>query len=148
MEFLSTAQQECYEKIKPWMHELFGSEVRLLDDMPVFEVTVGSTFAFVQVAPWQHDATITARAYVVSGSDLKPELLLYLLRENDTMRFGAFGVDEAGDIVFQHAIVGSTCDKNELKATVASVVSIADQYDDRIVEEWGGRRGLDYAANK
>jgi hypothetical protein len=148
MEFLSTAQQECYEKIKPWMVELFGSEVRVMDDMPVFEVTIGSTFAFVQVAPWQHDATITARAYVASGADIKPELLLYLLRENDTMRFGAFGVDEAGDIVFQHAIVGSTCDQNELKATVASVVSIADQYDDRIVEEWGGRRGLDYAASK
>lgn len=147
MEFLSTAQQECYEKIKPWMEEMFGSEARAMPESPVFEVTIGSTFAFVQVVPWNDDATITARAYVVSGAELTQELLLFLLRENDTMRFGSFGVDEAGDIIFQHAIVGSTCDKNELQATVVSVVTTADRYDDQIVEKWGGRRGLDYSTS-
>lgn len=144
MEFLSTLQRECYEKIKPWMEEMFGAQVRMLEDIPVFEVALGSTFAFVQVAPWHEDATITARAYVVSGAKMTPELQLFLLRENDTMRFGAFGVDEAGDIIFQHAIIGSTCDKNELRETVSNVISIADRYDDRIVETWGGQRGLDY----
>jgi hypothetical protein len=148
MEFLSTAQQECYERIKPWMEDMFGSECRALDDAPVFEVSLGSTFAFVQVSPWNdHDAVINARAYVVSGANMSQELQLFLLRENDTMRFGSFGVDESGDIIFQHAIVGSTCDKNELKATVASVMTIADRYDDRIVEQWGGKRGLDYMTN-
>ncbi len=144
MEFLTSTQQECFEKIKPWMEELFLSASKPLDDMPVFEVSVGSTFAFVQVAPWHEDATITARAYVASGADLNTELQLYLLRENDTMRFGAFGVDESGDIIFQHTIIGSTVDKNELKETVANVMRIADQYDDYIVEKWGGKRGLDY----
>jgi hypothetical protein len=145
MEFLSTAQEECYNKIKPWMEEMFGTQARMIDDSPVFEVSVGSTFAFVQVAPWNdHDATITSRAYVVSGAEMTPELQLFLLRENDTMRFGSFGIDEAGDIIFQHSIVGSTCDKNELKATVASVMNISDRYDDLIVEKWGGKRGLDY----
>jgi hypothetical protein len=144
MEFLSTGQQECYEKIKPWMDEMFGSEARALEDAPVFEVSLGSTFAFVQIIPWNEtDAIIKARAYVVSSAQMTPELQLYLLRENDTMRFGAFGVDEAGDIVFQHAIVGSTCDKEELQATVASVIAISDKYDDMIVEKWGGKRGLD-----
>jgi hypothetical protein len=126
------------------MEELFGAASRALPDMPVFEVMVGSTFAFVQVVPWQEDATITARAYVVSGASMTPELQLYLLRENDTMRFGAFGIDESGDIIFQHAIVGSTCDKNELRETVATVIRVSDQYDDLIVDQWGGKRGLDY----
>lgn len=145
MEFQTTAQQECYEKIKPWMEGLFGEQCRVLDDAPMFEVSLGSTFAFVQIAPWNNnDATITARSYVVSGAEITPETQLFLLRENDTMRFGAFGIDEAGDIVFQHSIVGSTCDQLELKATVAAVISIADRYDDIIVEKWGGKRGLDY----
>lgn len=144
MEFLSTAQEECYNKIKPWMEELFDAAAHALEDIPVFQVAVGSTFAFVQISPWNDDATITARAYVVSGAKMTPDLQVFLLRENDTMRFGAFGVDESGDIIFQHAIVGSNCDKNELRATVATVIEVADRYDDRIVETWGGKRGLDY----
>jgi hypothetical protein len=144
MEFLSPAQEATYTKIAPWLEEMFAAQLRVLPDMPVFEITLGSTFAFVQVAPWNEDATITARAYVVSGAKLAPDLQLFLLRENDTMRFGAFGVDEAGDITFQHSIVGSTCDKNELRETVAAVITIADRYDDQIVDTWGGKRGLDY----
>ncbi len=146
MEFLSEAQQKTYEKIKPWMEDLFGAASAPLEDMPVFQVEIGSTSAFVQVSPWHEDATITARAYVVSGAKMDPELQLFLLRENDTMRFGAFGVDESGDIIFQHSIVGSTCDENELKETVVSVVKTSDQYDDIIMEKWGGKRASDYSA--
>ncbi len=144
MEFLSTAQENCYNKIKPWMEELFGTASRPLDDIPVFQVAVGSTFAFVQVSAWHDDAIISARAYVVRGAKMTPDLHVFLLRENDTMRFGAFGLDESGDIIFQHSIVGTGCDKGELQTTVASVIEIADRYDDQIVETWGGKRGLDY----
>ena len=39
--------------------------------------------------------------------------------------------------------MGSTCDKPELKTSVSSVVLIADEYDDLIVEKWGGERAID-----
>lgn len=146
MEFLTIEQQSCYEKIKPWMQELFPGQLKIYSDMPVFEVSFGSTFAFVQVSPWHDDVTITSRAYVASGATMTPELQLFLLRENDTLRFGAFGVDESGDIIFQHAIIGSTCDKKELHESVVNVVTIADRYDDQIVASWGGKRGLDINA--
>ena len=67
----------------------------------------------------------------------------FLLRENDRMTFGAFGIDQDGDVFFEHTIVGSTCDKPELKTSVSSVVLIADEYDDLIVEKWGGERAID-----
>jgi len=67
----------------------------------------------------------------------------FLLRKNDDMRFGAFGLDRDMDIFFEHTIVGSTCDKEELRATVMAVLQTADKYDDEIVAKWGGERAVD-----
>ncbi|HOD05119.1 MAG TPA: YbjN domain-containing protein, partial [Anaerolineaceae bacterium] len=91
----------------------------------------------------EDDATITTRAYVVTGVELTPDLMHFLLRENDRMRFGAFGVDQDNDIFFEHTIVGSTCDMEELKSSVLAVVYTADQYDDQIIQKWGGQRAVD-----
>lgn len=144
MEFRSAAQKACYEKIVPWMKELFGEFVMLRNDAPAMAVVVGSAIAQVGVIPWGNDdATINTRAYVVTGAEATPELMHFLLRETDNMRFGAFGLDSDDDVFFEHAIVGSTCDKPELKASVMAVVVTADQYDDKIVARWGGQRALD-----
>jgi hypothetical protein len=91
----------------------------------------------------EDDAIITTRSWVVTGIELTQELLQYLLRENDTMRFGAFGLDSDNDVFFEHTIVGSTADKHELKASVMAVVMTADRYDDIIAERWGGTRAVD-----
>jgi len=47
--------------------------------------------------------------------------------------------------VFDHTIVGQSCDKDELRASVLTVVLCADRYDDEIVRRWGGERALDRA---
>jgi hypothetical protein len=59
------------------------------------------------------------------------------------MSFGAFGIDDEGDVIFEHTIVGSTCDQKELESSVIHVARTADDYDDIIVEKWGGERALD-----
>jgi type III secretion system-like peptide-binding chaperone len=144
MEFQSQAQQTCYEKVSAWMKELFGEFAVLREESPLIGVMVGSALAQTAVFPWREDeAVVCTRAYVVTKIELTQDLLQYLLRENADMRFGAFGVDSDGDILFEHSIVGSSCDKNELKASVMAVVMTADQYDDDIVSRWGGQRALD-----
>jgi len=144
IEFKTAAQKACYEKIVPMMKELFGELAMFRDNAPVVLVPVGSTYASTAVYAWGDDeATITTRAYVVTKVELTPELMLFLLQENDTMRFGAFGVDSDKDIFFEHTIVGSTCDKAELRASVIAVVRTADQYDDQIMARWGGQRAVD-----
>ena len=45
--------------------------------------------------------------------------------------------------MFEHNLIGSTCDKEELKTSVITVVKLADEYDDEIVARWGGQRALD-----
>jgi hypothetical protein len=148
MEFQTEAQKTCYEKISPWLREIFGEMVLMREDAPGFAIPVGSAFGEIIVFPWgDDDSTICTRAYVVAGAEITPELTRYLLARNIELRFGAFGVDEDDDIVFEHSIVGSTCDKNELKASVLAVVMTADRFDDEIVARWGGQRRLDRLRN-
>ena len=69
----------------------------------------------------------------------------HLLERNCEARFGAFGVTRGGEIEFRHSIVGSACQKEELKASVQYVMLTADLSDDEIVKKWGGRRATDRA---
>jgi hypothetical protein len=144
MEFQTEAQQACYERVTPWLRERFGGKALTREDRPIVGVVEGSAFAQVGVFPWgSDDAIITTRSYVVADIELTADLMRYLLHENGGMHFGAFGVDDDGDIFFEHSIVGSTCDRKELESSVIAVLRTADEYDDRIVERWGGRRALD-----
>jgi len=68
----------------------------------------------------------------------------YLLGESYRMRFGAFGVEPStGDIIFSHAIVGEGCDTDELMYSVYAGAQTADEYDDKIVQRFGGQRAVD-----
>lgn len=144
MDNLTEPQKQCFEKIAPMVKDVFGDFAMVSDDRPVVMVGVGSAIAQVAVYPWGNDdATICTRAYVVMNVELTPDLMRYLLTANDRMRFGAFGVDDDGDIFFEHSIVGSTCDREELKASVMAVATTADRLDDEIVAKWGGERAMD-----
>ena len=144
MEFKSAPQQETYERILPWMTELFGNSVIIFEDEPLFVINLGSAVASTRVVPWGEDqALITTRSYVVTDVETTPELTYYLLRENNGIYFGRFALDAENDIVFEHSLVGSTCDRVELKHSVMTVVRIADSYDDEIVARWSGKRALD-----
>ena len=144
MDFQSSAQKTCYDRIAPWMDELFGEATVAFEDEPLFIITIGSAVASTRVVPWgENEALITTRSYVVTDIAVTQELSYYLLRENNGIRFGRFAFDSENDIVFEHSLVGSTCDQIELKYSVTTVVRLADDYDDEIVARWGGKRALD-----
>ncbi len=144
MEFKTEAQKNTYEKIRPWIKELFGTFSGERKDAPVFGVRVGSALTEVYVDSWGDDeAVICARSYVVIGPEMTAELMLFLLRANNRMRFGAFGLDSKDNVFFEQTILGSTCDKEELHHTVQAVLTVADEYDDKIVQQWGGKRMAD-----
>ena len=144
MEFQTTAQKDCYERIAPWMTDLFGDAAVAFEDEPLFIISIGSAVASTRVVPWGDDeALITTRAFVVTDVEMTPELSYYLLRANDGIYFGRFALDGEDDIVFEHSLVGSTCDRIELRHSVTTVVRLADDYDDEIVARWGGKRALD-----
>jgi len=143
MLFKTKAQEDCYKKIKPWIEELF-KEILVADkSIPLFSIPFRSAITYVIVNPWNDDSIITVRSYVVYGAKLTPELLYFLLRKNVSMRFGAFGIDEDGEIIFECNLIGSTCDKEELNASVIEVMRMSNKYDDEIINKWGGQRAID-----
>ena len=145
MNFLSEAQEQCYQRFKGWMDKLFGHIPWETLDEPGFGLFMGSAWVEVHIYPWKEDAVINIRSTVATGTSLTPDLLNYLLRENAVLRFGAFSINQQGDVLFEHTIVGSTCDPKELETSVIAVLKTADDYDDPIVSRWGGKRAIDQA---
>lgn len=140
----SPAVEEVRARIDLWMREMFGAMV--LDPAPGgrVRVRIGSAVTVTEVLPWgDHDHVVTTRAQVATGAELSPALLRWLLERNAEVFFGAFGVGEDGAVFYGHSIVASTCDREELRASVASVALVADRYDDEIVRRWGGLRAAD-----
>jgi hypothetical protein len=74
---------------------------------------------------------------------VRPDLLEYLLHENDSLLFGGFGLMEDGTITFNYTMLGDKLDKEELRNGVMMVARMGDKYDDLIVSRWGGRRHSD-----
>jgi len=144
MEFHTDAQRLCYEKVKPWLKELFGELAEPRETAPIFTMPFGSALVNISITPWgEEDATIRVRAFVVTKVEIVPDLALFLLRQNDKVRFGAFGLDGDDDIFFDYTIVGSSCQKSSLKAAVFAVARTADEFDDPLVARFGGERAVD-----
>ena len=134
MTFESQVQKDVHERVGAWMKELFGDKAAPRDGGDGVRLSFGSTSVDVTVSAWgSNEAVILARAAVVSGASIDAELMRFLLDKNCEVRFGAFGVDKRGDIIFQHAIVGSACQKEELKASVQAVMLVADLCDERAI---------------
>jgi hypothetical protein len=144
VEFRSAAQQRCYETILPWIAEIYGEFAIPRDDAPVVDVYYGTSRTSIVVLPWgEDDAVITNIAWLVTRVEVTSELMQFLLQENLNVRFGAFGVDEEGDICFRHSVAGSACTKDVFRASTRAVVMAADRYDDQIMVRWGGARAID-----
>lgn len=144
MKFITEAQKNTYKKVNKFLTQIFGEMIKKPAEKTVFLYQKGSTVTHIAIWPWRdNDAIVCVRSYVNFGAELVPDLLHHLLTLNNDMRFGAFGIDEDGDIFFEHTIVGSTCNKDEIKASVMAVSHTADQYDEQIMKKWGGVRQID-----
>jgi hypothetical protein len=63
------------------------------------------------------------------------------------MRFGAFHLDDANQVLFSESVLGGeNMDLMELQTCILSVVTIADTYDDMIAQRFGGYRAIDQLA--
>lgn len=137
-------QAETRARVLAWAEELFGANAAHTNDGLGARVHFGSSFVELSVsAVGDTEAVVIARAPVVTGSAINADLLRYLLRKNCDTRFGAFGVDDTGEIELRYAIVGSTCQKAELRAALQYLMLAADLADDEIIARWGGVRARD-----
>jgi hypothetical protein len=106
----------------------------------------GTAYLHIHVLPWEPDrALVRLVAQLARGVEMTPDLALKLLRLNAKLRFGAFGyVPQGSCVVFGHTLLGGeTLDPEEITTTLRDLSMLADEFDDRIVEEAGGQRMQD-----
>jgi hypothetical protein len=109
-----------------------------------FTIPHGSTQIMVLVRPFIEDDTcVECFSQVVTGANITPGLMKFLLRKNAEIHLGAFGLLFDDTIIFSHSITGKNMDASELFATLNSVAVIADYYDDIIVKMAGGKKAID-----
>jgi hypothetical protein len=115
-------------------------------DESLYVIKQGSAYVMINVVPWGRDkAMVRTVAQLVKGCKMTGELATQLLELNSHLRFGAFAWDSQDNIVmFTHTILGgTTLDPDELIATLSDVALIADEYDDKLMQRYGGQRMLD-----
>jgi hypothetical protein len=112
----------------------------------LYTVKQGSAYVMINIVPWNEDqAMVRCVAQLVKGITMDGRLAQQLLELNARLRFGAFAYEPVDKVVlFIHSILGgATLDADELMATVRDVALIADEYDDKLVQRYGGQRMSD-----
>lgn len=115
-------------------------------DETLYVIKQGSAYVMITIVPWGKDkAMVRCTAQLVKGIDVDGPLALQLLELNTFLRFGSFAWDpQESTVLFVHTILGgATLDPEELMATLRDVALVADEYDDKLVEKYGGQRMLD-----
>jgi hypothetical protein len=115
-------------------------------DEQLYVIKQGSAYVMISVVPWGKDkAMVRCTAQLVKGISVDGGLAKQLLELNSYLRFGSFAYDPQEEtVLFLHTILGgATLDPDELLATLRDVALIADEYDDKLVDKYGGQRMLD-----
>lgn len=128
---------ETRDRVKGYLQNVFPDFVEFSDGS--FTVSEGSAIISIIIRPWYGgDVAVEFTSHLVSGANLTPEALRWLLQKNVEIHFGAFGLLFDDTIVYSQTLPGNDLSRAEFEATVLTVARIADHYDDEIVAMVGG----------
>ncbi|MEM1201672.1 MAG: hypothetical protein AAGN66_00435 [Acidobacteriota bacterium] len=140
MQFEHEEHRSAYLRVEEYLSELFED---VLKEDGHFYVRYGSTVIEISVEPYgPEEASVFIMSHCVQGVEIDDELAFRLLELNHALAFGAFSA-VGQDIFYSHSLFGRTLERSNLLGAIAAVAEIADEWDDRIVVEYGGQRALD-----
>ena len=142
-QFNTRSQEEVYRQVKSYLDELVDEH---FDDAEHcdFYLKYGSTVLEISILPFQEDdAVIEILAFCVQSVEPSFELMQELLRLNSEVPLGAFSL-VGRDIFFSHAFLGRRLVGEQLIASLESVATISDEWDEKLVERYGGETALDH----
>ena len=126
------------KKVREYLQEIYPDFVEFEDGS--FTMQEGSATVSITVRPWHEgDSAVEFTSHLVSGANITPELMRFLLTKNVELHFGALGLLFDDTIVYSHTLPGCDLSRKEFEATVRTVATIADHYDDEIVGMSGGK---------
>ena len=141
--FETTVQEEVFHKVKDYLKELFDEPYHDPENNH-FYVRYGTTVLEISVEPYKgsEEAVVTIMSYCVQDVEMEEELLVGLLELNHQLSFGHFSL-VGNDIFFAHSLFGRNLDARDLLRAITDLATLADDYDDRIVERYGGQTALE-----
>jgi hypothetical protein len=141
-QFHTQCQEEVYRQVKTYLDELVEEH---FDDASHcdFYLKYGSTVLEISIEPYEEDdAVIEVLAFCVQGVEQTFEVMQELLKLNSEVPLGAFSM-VGHDIFYSHAFLGRRLRPEQLIASLDSVASISDFYDERLVAKYGGETALE-----
>lgn len=141
-QFHSQCQEEVYRQVKAYLDELVDEH---FDDAEHcdFYLKYGSTVLEISIGPYEEDdAVVEVLAFCVQGVEPSFELMQELLKLNSEVPLGAFSM-VGNDIFYSHSFLGRRLRPEQLIASLDSVASIADDYDEHLVKRYGGETALE-----
>lgn len=95
----------------------------------------GTVDVNIRVVPWHtDDVMVEIYSYLAEEVDLNNDLMMELLELNAKYAFGSFGVTFDNTVTFSYSLAGANLDENEFVAALQTVATVADQYDERVLE--------------
>jgi len=134
------------ERVQQWLAEEFGGITIGMPGTNDFEMRIDSTFVRVVVRSFRDHAIIEITAPILFDVPITSEFKDYVALNTGLWVLGGFHYfeDEGGaNLIFQHTILGDYVDKEELLASLMAVGATAEQLDDELLGQFGGRRSLD-----
>lgn len=136
----SDAVSALQSKIQNYLRQTVGSFQVLQDGNS--SLSYGSTRVIITA----HDLGTSGKtlvnifAFVTYGVRVTDELYRYLMDVNKDVIFAKFFVVEDQKLVVcQETLLGDRMDPEELAVSVAAVAQLANEYDDKIVQRFGGK---------
>jgi hypothetical protein len=146
IEFASEGHRTTYERISSYVAEIYPDTTEFAATEPMLFVQHGSTVVTVAINPVEiHSSVVDLYALLVREPPVTPELMRWMLEANNRYRIGALSLDEDGDIVLKHCLLGDLLAAQELRPVLTSFVTLADELDDEISEAFGGYTARDWA---
>jgi hypothetical protein len=141
-QFHTQCQEEVYRQVKSYLDELVDEHSDDADHCD-FYLKYGSTVLEISIDAYEEDdAVIEILAFCVQGVEPTFELMSELLRLNAEVPLGAFSM-VGNDIFYSHSFLGRRLRPEQLIASLDSVASISDVYDEQLVGKYGGETALD-----
>jgi type III secretion system-like peptide-binding chaperone len=142
MNFEHRIQEETFRKVEEYLGELFESPY-LDPEAGHFYVRYGTTVLEISVEPFDaEEAVVTIMSYCVQDVEAEEDLMAGLLEFNHQCPIGSFSL-LGNDIFFSHSLFGRNLEPRDLLRAITKVATVADEYDDRIVEKYGGQTALE-----
>ncbi|HEY0156181.1 MAG TPA: YbjN domain-containing protein [Thermoanaerobaculia bacterium] len=141
-QFHSSCQEEVYRQVKSHLDELVDEHSDDAEHCD-FYLKYGSTVLEISIDAYEEDdAVVEVLAFCVQGVEPTFELMQELLNLNAEVPIGAFSM-VGNDIFYSHAFLGRRLRPEQLIASLDTVASISDLYDERLVSKYGGETALE-----